>query len=309
MSKQAPPPNFASNLLCRTSCVATAYSSVRLSPRQMLSCTTVRGSTPFARRQVQQLFFHVHPWRYPTTPSSVPPAAVWVRTARASRPLMLGFPACPLSVSTHPVLTSAFPVSRKHVSLNTSRVYFVTPSVLHLLTSGFGAQIRIKPPSFGLVSVPPLPQTEQRLLVVMDESSHFILETNNPSQPLSITHLILLFPRVHLLLVFFSSVLPSLVRLLAPTQRIACAHRSSRPYKHARANVAPMHFFRNRMHVCRELVMMRTLVLTRPDPSLTHAVNPDIHMSTSCVRTSHVPMIRVMHSILKSASAVCPCSK
>ena len=201
MSKQAPPPNFAWNLLGRTSCVATAYSSVSLSPdsplvviRQILSCTTVRGSTPFARRQVPQLFFHVHSWRSPTTPSSVPPAAVWVRTARASRPLMLGFPGCPLSVSTHPVLIGAFPVSRKHVSLSTSRVYLVTPSVLHLLTSGFGAQIGIMPPSFGLVPVPPLPQTKQRLLVVMDESSHFILETNNPSQPLSITHLISSLP-------------------------------------------------------------------------------------------------------------------
>ena len=210
MSKQAPPPNSALHLLCRTICVATAYSCVRLSPDsplvvigQILSCTTVRGSTPFV------LYFHIHPWRSPTTPFSVPPAAVWVRTVVASR--RSSNSARPTSRVCWASLAALLPValSQSHRSMSPSTCdaectppphvwlwqtqkrcsgeslrtgtarptsYFRTATVLlfrKFCKSG-GAQIRIKPPSFGVLAMPPLPQTEQRLLIVMHESSHFI---------------------------------------------------------------------------------------------------------------------------------------
>ena len=124
MSKQAPPPNSALHLLCRTICVATAYSCVRLLPdsplvviRQILSCTTV---------------LHVHPWRSPTTPSSVASSGgvgaysvvASRRTSNSARPTSR---VCWASLAAL-FICGAFPISQKHVSLNTSRVYLVTLS-------------------------------------------------------------------------------------------------------------------------------------------------------------------------------------
>ena len=72
---------------------------------------------------------HVRPLRFQTGRLSAPPTAVSTHTALVWRvyciplqPISLARWAslgCPLSVSAHPVLMGAFPVSRKHTSLGT----------------------------------------------------------------------------------------------------------------------------------------------------------------------------------------------
>ena len=82
-------------------------------------------------------------------------------------PRTSGFPDCPLSVSAHPVLMSAFSVSRRHTSLETLVHIFWRQNTLHLFTSCLGAQPRVKPPAIVFTPMPPVPQAEQFVLIVV----------------------------------------------------------------------------------------------------------------------------------------------
>ena len=176
MAMQALPPNFVRRRACRTSCIATARTCVHHLPgnlltaiRRILFFVMERRSTPFARQPMPQLFLHVYPWRPPTALLSAPTAAACLACVLYSFAThlarTLAFPGCSLSVSPHPVLMGAFPVSRGHAS-GDSRVHLVA-NVLHLLTSCLGAQLGVKPPAFVVIPIPPFPQAEQFLLIVI----------------------------------------------------------------------------------------------------------------------------------------------
>ena len=47
--------------------------------------------------------------------------------------------------------------------------------MLHFFTSCLGAQPRVRPPAFVVIPMPPFPQAEKLLLIVMHEFLHFIL--------------------------------------------------------------------------------------------------------------------------------------
>ena len=226
MSIHPLPPNFVRRNACRTSCIATARSCVHHLPchlsaiQRIISFVMERTNKRFARRPVPQVSFHVYPWQPPTAPLSAPLAAASIRRTLAlrvsctpSRPTSRarwGSLVVPCQVSAYPVLMGAFPASRRHVSLGTIRVHLVATHVLHLLTSYHGAQLKAKLSAFVVISKP-LPRTEQFLLNVVHEFSHFILHVTCSLAfvvPFSILCFLLLFLRLELLLCPFSTVLP-----------------------------------------------------------------------------------------------------
>ena len=108
---------------------------------------------------------------------------------------MLGFPGCALSVSAHPVLMDALPVSREHTSLET---------LVHILWRRmYSTSSRLALASF--------PHTEQLLLIVMHESLRFLLHAarcfalvllmDNPAYLLCVFAFPLPCPHLQLLLI------------------------------------------------------------------------------------------------------------
>ena len=120
---------------------------------RILSFAVGRGNTPFVRRRATAF-----PPRSPvatsdsTTFSSSDggvgayncglPCVLYSFATHLAR--TLGFSGCPLSVSAHPVLMGAFPVSQARFFVD-SCVHPVTTNVLHLLTSCLDAQLRVNP--------------------------------------------------------------------------------------------------------------------------------------------------------------------
>ena len=151
-----PIPNFVRRHVCRTGCIARVRTYVRHpagSPRaairQTLFFVLECKSTPSARRQMPVPFPHVHLLRSDSTIFSASNGGVDAYSSGLACVLYsfatrlartLAFPGCPLSVSAHPVLMGAFPVSRKHTSLGTltyilCRRMYSTSSLLALAHS------------------------------------------------------------------------------------------------------------------------------------------------------------------------------
>ena len=127
MSMQLLPSYFVRRRVSRTSCTATARTCARRQPgdllaavRRILFFVLERRSTPFARRPVPQPFLHVHPWRSDSTNFSPSSGGVDAYNSGLACVLYsfathlacaLGFLSCSLSVSAHPVLMGALPVT------------------------------------------------------------------------------------------------------------------------------------------------------------------------------------------------------
>ena len=124
-----------------------------------------RRSTPCARRPRPQLFLYVYLWQPLTALLSAPPAVASTRTTLALRVSCI--PSQPTSralwaslvvpCQSPPILSGWAPCpSHMGTSLSgDSRVHFVATNVLHLLTSCFGAQPRVKPPACVVIAKPP----------------------------------------------------------------------------------------------------------------------------------------------------------
>ena len=132
----APLPTYVQRRLCPTDCIAVARTCARhlagspqVAIRQTPFFVLERGNTPFARPRGPQPF----PPRLPvavsdSTTFSASSGGVDAYSSGLACVLYsfathlsrtLGSPGCPLSVSAHPVLMGALPVSRRHTSLET----------------------------------------------------------------------------------------------------------------------------------------------------------------------------------------------
>ena len=117
------PPNFVRHRTCRTSCIATALTCVHGLPGNLLAAT--RRRLFFVMEP--QLFLHVYPWTSDSTTFSAFSVGVdahnclvgVVDSFATHLARTVTFLGSPLSVSAHPVLMGAFPVSRRHASLET----------------------------------------------------------------------------------------------------------------------------------------------------------------------------------------------
>ena len=123
-------------------------------------------------------------------------------------PRTLGFPDCPLLVSAHPVLMSAFSVSRRHTSLETLVHIFWRQNTLHLFTSCLAHSPGSSHPPLFSPQCHPSHKPSSSCSSWCIGSSHFLLHvtcsfvfSNNPAYLPCILCFLLLFPCLQLLIV------------------------------------------------------------------------------------------------------------
>ena len=227
----APLPNCVQRRECPTDCIAIARTSARHladGPRAAIRQTPFffvleRRNTPFtstkATTSPPRLAVAISNNTTFGASSGGVDCVLYSFTTHLAR--TLGFPGCPLSVSAHPILMCALPLSRRQAhSSGDSCVHLEATNVLHLFLSRFGAQLWIKPPAFYVIPMTTFPHAEQLLLIMMHESAHcalhvaqsvvFVVFMNHPSYPLHIFHLSFLITRLQLLLILFQ-LFPSLL--------------------------------------------------------------------------------------------------
>ena len=152
--------------------------------------------------------------------------------------------------------------------------------------------------------MPSFPQTEQLLLIVMHEFSHFVLHAahvfvpvgsmDNPEYSPCISHFPLPFTRLQLLLVLFQLFLNRLSDLAHPR---SCSFRCLDCVVLPRACLSALaHLLCNRTPTRLALVIVRTLSLTNPGTPSSHAANPNMHRSATAVLVHGHDLRHTLHS-------------
>ena len=251
------PPNFVRRRACCTNCIATARTCARHLPST--SATTFRPRSPVAISD--STTFSGSSGGVDAYDSGL--ACVLYSFAAHLARTLASLVGCPLSVSAHPILMGAFPVSRRHTSHGIPVYILWRRMYCNFFTSSLGAQFQIKPPSFVVISI---------LLIVMHEFLHFIFARDSffgscffrEQSGVSSLHLLLSssVPASSAPAGPFSTVPPLLGQLDAP-MFLFVPFLSIVLLTSTRAcRCVPVHLLRNRTPTCLALVIVRALVDT-----------------------------------------------